>query len=851
RSIAACVAIATAISLTAATPKVAICPSAKPAENKAVNEYLDFLYSSMTLADSLDYSRDFYAENIKWALKARKEMPWGKLVPEREFRHFVLPVRVNNEHLDSARQVFYRELAPRISHLSMTDAALEVNHWLHEKATYRPSDSRTSPPLATVKTAFGRCGEESTLAVAAMRSVGIPARQIYTPRWAHTDDNHAWVEVWIDGSWHFLGACEPEPILDLAWFNAPASRGMLMNTNTLGSYYGDEEVLSRNRINACINVTSNYAPVDTAHVRITDATGRAVKGATVRFCLYNYAEFYPIATKTTNDAGIATLTAGLGDLVVWATDGTRFGVAKYTVGSSGTLDVALDKDASYEGVLEFNLTPPRQSANLPAPTAAQAEINKCRFAAEDSIRSAYTSTFTSKEESQRFAASLALGDDASLLLANAYGNHRVIRNFLTAARNKRLAALYLLSLSEKDLRDITPEILADSYTEHLPAGVDTADYVQRVMSPRIFNETLTPYRAFFARNIGKKQRARYAAHPDEWVKWISKHITTAQPEGTKTVHISPESVYRHRKDIYPRSRDIFAVASLRSFGVQAWLDPVNLRPHYIAPDGKDVAIDFASTPGKSASKSKVAQGSLILDYSKTGRLDDPGYYYHFTLSDIKNGAPSLLNYADDATWSREFKNGTPTDAGQKMLVSGQRIADGTVLARAVIFRVDENEKHHESLVMRQDTSLVQVIGNFNSENRYFDIATGSVKSILSTTGRGYYVIALIKPNHEPSAHILNDMAPLLTEIGQCGVKVLLLFADADEASRFNAADYPSMPGNVVLGTDVNGVIAGEMGNFGSDRPVVLIADTFNRVVMASEGYTIGLWHTILSTLSKL
>ena len=44
--------------------------------------------------------------------------------------------------------------------------------------------------------------------------MGIPARQIYTPRWAHCDDNHAWVEVWVDGSWHFLGACEPEETLD-------------------------------------------------------------------------------------------------------------------------------------------------------------------------------------------------------------------------------------------------------------------------------------------------------------------------------------------------------------------------------------------------------------------------------------------------------------------------------------------------------------------------------------------------------------------------------------------------------------------------------------------------------------
>lgn len=82
----------------------------------------------------------------------------------------------------------------------MYDAVLEVNHWCHEKVIYTPTDIRTSAPMATVKTAYGRCGEESTFLVAALRAVGIPARQVYTPRWAHTDDNHAWVEAWVDGN---------------------------------------------------------------------------------------------------------------------------------------------------------------------------------------------------------------------------------------------------------------------------------------------------------------------------------------------------------------------------------------------------------------------------------------------------------------------------------------------------------------------------------------------------------------------------------------------------------------------------------------------------------------------------
>ena len=145
----------------------------KPVEKEA----LEFLYAYMPLADVTDYTADFYLENIRQTLKTRNEMSWGAKVPELLFRHFVLPLRVNNENLDDSRTVFYNELKNRVSNLSMKDAILEVNHWCHEHVTYTPSDGRTLSPLACVKNALGRCGEESTLTVAALRAVGIPDRK--------------------------------------------------------------------------------------------------------------------------------------------------------------------------------------------------------------------------------------------------------------------------------------------------------------------------------------------------------------------------------------------------------------------------------------------------------------------------------------------------------------------------------------------------------------------------------------------------------------------------------------------------------------------------------------------------
>lgn len=288
-----------------------------------------FLYAYMTPGDIADYSGEFYLKNVRLALQDRKQTTWGAQIPDLIFRHFVLPVRVNNENLDNAREVFRQELMPRVEKLSMYDAVLEVNHWCHEKVVYTPTDSRTSAPLATVKTAYGRCGEESTFLVAALRAVGIPARQVYTPRWAHTDDNHAWVEAWVDGKWYFLGACEPEPVLNLGWFNAPASRGMLMHTKVFGAYNGPEDVMKTTANYTEINIIDNYAQSAPVTVTVVDSLGKAVEGARVEFKLYNYAEFYTVASKTTDVSGKASLSAGLGDMLVYASANQRFGLKKY------------------------------------------------------------------------------------------------------------------------------------------------------------------------------------------------------------------------------------------------------------------------------------------------------------------------------------------------------------------------------------------------------------------------------------------------------------------------------------------------------------------------------------------
>ena len=83
-------------------------------------EALQFLYAYMPLADVTDYPTQYYLDQVRASFRTREEMAWK--VPEREFRHFVLPIRVNNENLDTSRVAFGRELKPRVQGMSMAEA---------------------------------------------------------------------------------------------------------------------------------------------------------------------------------------------------------------------------------------------------------------------------------------------------------------------------------------------------------------------------------------------------------------------------------------------------------------------------------------------------------------------------------------------------------------------------------------------------------------------------------------------------------------------------------------------------------------------------------------------------------
>lgn len=807
---------------------------------------LKMLYAYMPIGDITDYSGEFYLENVHSTLSTAQEMKWN--IPEKIFRHFVLPIRVNNENLDNSRMIFHDILKDRIKGLSMYDAVLEVNHWCHEKANYRPSDQRTSSPLATVSTAYGRCGEESTFLVAALRSVGIPARQVYTPRWAHTDDNHAWVEAWVNGKWYFLGACEPEPVLNLGWFNAPASRGMLMHTKVFGRYDGPEDIMKVTKNYTEINIISNYGDNAEITIQVVDKGGNVVPDAEVEFKLYNYAEYFTVSRKKCNAEGITTLNAGLGDMVVMAYHGHQFGIEKCSFGKDQTKTIVLNHTIGDEFSIELDIVPPTEKPNVPFVSAEQRKQNDIRFNREDSIRNAYIATFPMAEDIAQFAkANRYKVEEIEKYIVASRGNHHEIQSFLQTAAQKGVAqrALDLLStLAEKDLRDTKADIL----NNHLYNTAMESD-IATILAPRISYEMLTPYRKALQDFFGKEQATKFRSNPELLVDWCRRNITLHDEWSTVSTLISPIGILNSRTSD-GKSLPIFFVASARSCGIPSYIDGITGNTYYIHK--KDtITVDFST--GKS---DITGSGFLQLKYDPIPKLNDPEYYRHYTLSKFEKGKFNLQTYPDFEKASMTFGNYTKIPEGYYQMVTGSRLANGSVLSCVNFFNIKADEKRLETLKMRDNSEAIRVIGSFNSESRFTLAETDAETSVLLTTGRGYFAVGCLGVGQEPTNHAINDIIHKAKELEKWGRKMILLFSDKAAYNKFHAQGFKGMPNNVVYGIDnlqnIQKEICKEMNlQDGTPLPIFIIADTFNRVVFESHGYTIGLGNQMMKIIDGL
>ena len=561
-------------------------------------------------------------------------------------------------------------------------------------------------------------------------------------------------------------------------------------------------------------------------------------------------------------------------MLVWASHEGRYGYSKASFGADNEISIVLDKR---NPVAEFSkevidIVPPVEQVTLPEVTEEQRLRNEARKTQEDSIRIAYMNSFMTQESATAFVEENGLPIEAVDYLVRSCGNHEVIKEFLVhnpSQNNSSSASMsssreetprrgnehpaqgralykinYLALLSDKDLRDVSLEVLDDQVTSG------------SMMQMRVEDEMLVPYKRFFQEQIPQADQDRFRKNPAELVKWCRDNLKIVDGPYAQRIAMSSVSVWKSRL-ADPRSRDIFFVNVAWSLGIEARKDGVTGKVQYQA-QGQWVDVDF-----EAEEQAVSPVGNLIINYLPTASLDNPEYYSHFTISRIKDdGTTSLLSFDEGqvdmgggVSWRNTFKKGVALDAGTYLLVSGKRMASGKVLASAQVFSIAEGQTTTLDLQLREPSGQdVTVIGSFDSESRY--LKDGTESSVLATTGRGYFVVGVLGVGQEPTNHALRDIAKLKSDFNAWGKSIVLIFTDETQQRNFNTTEFGNLPSTVSYGVDINHQIQQQIVNNlhlsnASQLPLFIIADTFNRVVFVSQGYTIGLGEQLMEVIKKI
>ena len=459
---------------------------------------------------------------------------------------------------------------------------------------------------------------------------------------------------------------------------------------------------------------------------------------------------------------------------------------------------------------------------------------------------------------------------------DARGNWKAVRTFVEESKDQEAAKSLLRVISAKDLRDVPLEVLRDHLdnTEPLPQFASDKELSMRyIFNPRVANEPLVPYKKYFRETVPADLQHSFKSSLEALRQWCQKEISLDKDYNPLDYPVEPIGVWKARKaDSY--SRGIFFVSMARAMGWPARIDGVTGKVQaYHDGRWQDILLDVAR-PAAAA-----PQGTLRLSYQDNGIIDNPKYYYQFTISKFdKKGQLQKLSYDEGdngleqgTSWVKTFKDGAPMDAGYYMLVTGSRLASGSVLVNMRSFDIRPGKTTDEELVMRRDTTAVAVLGSFDAENRFaylgeakdltkaeqFVSPEAKEQSVLSTTGRGYYILGVLGAGEEPTNHALKDIIAERETFDHWDRSLVLLFKDKTSQSRYRPEDFVGLPTKTVFGRDESGKILSELVTSlklrAGNLPVFIIADTFNRVVFYSQGYTIGLGrqlHQVITALEK-
>ena len=635
------------------------------------------------------------------------------------------------------------------------------------------------------------------------------------------------MEVYCDGAWHFLGACEPEEVLNKGWFTNAASRAMLIHSRCFGEISG-EEIISKVGMASFLNNLKLYAVTKYLKVCVKDEAGKPVQGAQVGFGILNYSSFFDAAIMDTDENGCCGLTCGLGTMHIHVKKDDVFCERLVYTPDVDTVEIVLKNEpVNYDTWEHFvSIAPKDQIVNGAKPTEEQKELGMKKTDAANKKREARVAAMFDADKAKAIVDKYGYSQEIYELLFESRSNVTRLEEFLedetfSAHAKEKL----LLTLSKKDRRDVDTDVLKEALALTKDYTFEDEElFYQYVVCPRVFNEPLRKNRQFILDFFTEEEKAAFRKDPRSVWEYINKEIAfnpdieygqiVTRPVGALTV-----------KNGNQRSKKILFVAICRALGIISRVNPINELAE-VYEDGRFVPVEI------------LDKGGSTIVFQK-GEGENWAYSPDFSVSQLVDGGYQTLDLENEKWDGNELKISVP--AGQYKVITDNRLPNGNIFASRYIFVVGEGETKTVKLE-KYHADLADMLDNFTlDEFKVSDENGNTVKG--SELTKNPAVLMWLEQGKEPTEHILNEM--LEQEADFQNLPADIIFMVKDKAALENAkltkvlSTFPRI--RVLYDTFVPNVetLARRMYVDPEKLPLIIVTTKELNAVYACSGYNVG------------
>lgn len=805
--------------------------SLKETEEADVMEALYYLYAFMPLSDIGDYKVETFLDFARHGAFLFNEGEFKGAANEEMFAEYVLCARINNEDIVENRKIFYDRVKSLIRGKSMKEAVIDINYWCSSKVTYRSTDGRTANPLTVYNNTYGRCGEESTFGVSVFRSVGIPARQVYVPLWSHCDDNHAWVEVWCDGKWYFLGACEPEDELNQGWFLNASKRAMMVHARCYNPEL-EKDVNEGVGIPVAVNALSTYAPTREIFVKVMNEAGEPFSGTKVYFKVINYSMPGEIAVTCTDKEGVTRLKTGRGSLLISAYEDGNYGEVLVDTAEDIQITLVLSPDGYKKTEGSFIMRAPSLVNSAKTENKAKSEASDTRKKEEAEKRAYKEASLFDREAAERTIKRFKGKDEEilSFALLKSCENQRELQKFISEKREipDKWKVGLIDSLPQKDYQDTDADTLFEHclYTdEKLYEKYPEEIFYQYILSPRVDLEKIVPYRKF----LSEKFKDEKVSNLDEIRELFTKvdALLKEKPEYEYGSLVSSAVGAFTLDYASKKSKRIIFIQLLRSLGLPSRLNP-NDRTMEVYINGGFAAIE---------EKKESPKGCLELEFEAGVNWS---YYDNFSILAYSEGEfkPLYLDMEDIKKDGGVLK----LNAGTYRLITSNRLPNGNIFAKSVLAEVKEGESTKLSVAF-YEAGISDMLSDYPIRNIEFETEKKEKTSIGELTKDKNGIFIWLSAKAEPTEHILNELHDKKELFNKLKTKLHLVVKSKDELEDANIkriAEELSNRDILFESFDTEaGKLARELYLEPGLYPLICVVDKEGRGVYGTAGYNVG------------